>query len=260
MSTHETVRALLAKYGDETGRDVYDQPAAFTAFVRGGGNVVLYERLSARLADGYDKTQPETLLDIGCGDGLALVPALESAGHLPARLDLVEPSAALLDAATKRLADLHTEVHTWQQAAQEFFAQLEDGRRWDRAQATFSLQSVPSDERVGVLRALREHTDVLTIAEFDVPEHVEGSPEHVRSLVTRYERGIAEYGDDAQLVARGFLLPVLLGQVDPRVSRTNWEQPAEKWAGQLAEAGFTDIDIEPLADYWWAPAVLISAT
>jgi hypothetical protein len=99
---------------------------------------------------------------------------------------------ALLDAATKRLADLHTEVHTWQQAAQEFFAQLEDGRRWDRAQATFSLQSVPSDERVGV----------LTIAEFDVPEHVEGSPEHVRSLVTRYERGIAEYGDDAQLVAR----------------------------------------------------------
>jgi hypothetical protein len=74
MSTHETVRALLAKYGDETGRDVYDQPAAFTAFVRGGGNVVLYERLSARLADGYDKTQLATLLDIGCGDGLALVP------------------------------------------------------------------------------------------------------------------------------------------------------------------------------------------
>jgi hypothetical protein len=111
-----------------------------------------------------------------------------------------------------------------------------------------------------VLRALREHTDVVTIAEFDVPEHVEGSPEHVRSLVTRYERGIAEYGDDAQLVARGFLLPVLLGQVDPRVSRTNWEQPAEKWAEQLAEAGFTDIDIEPLADYWWAPAVLINAT
>ena len=82
----------------------------------------------------------------------------------------------------------------------------------------------------------------------------------MRSLVTRYERGIAEYGDDAQLVARGFLLPVLLGQGDPRVSRTNWEQPAVKWAGQLVEAGFTDIDIEPLADYWWAPAVLINAT
>jgi hypothetical protein len=142
--------------------------------------------------------------------------------------------------------------------AQEFLAQLEDRRRWDRAQATFSLQSVPSDERVGVLRALREHTDVVTIAEFDVPEHVEGSPEHVRSLVTRYERGIAEYGDDAQLVARGFLLPVVLGQVDPRVSRTNWEQPAEKWA-EHAEASFTGIDIEP-ADYWWAPAVLINAT
>jgi hypothetical protein len=113
MSTHETVRALLAKYGDETGRDVYDQPAAFAAFVRGGGNVVLYERLSARLADGYDKTQPETLLDIGCGDGLALVPTAR-ATCLPGS-NLVEPSVALLDAATKRLADVHTEVHTWQQ-------------------------------------------------------------------------------------------------------------------------------------------------
>jgi SAM-dependent methyltransferase len=255
---NDSLDALLAKYGADADRPVYDQPAAFTAFVRGGGNVNLYERLSEQLAAGYDEAQPESLLDIGCGDGLALVPALESAGHMPSRIDLVEPSAALLDAATKRLADVNTEVHAWQQPAQEFFARLGD-RHWDRAQATFSLQSVPIHDRISVLKALREHTDVLTIAEFDVPVQVEGTPEQVQSLVSRYERGIAEYGDDAQLVAQGFLLPVLLGQVDPNFARTNWEQPAASWVDQLTEAGFTEIDVEPLADYWWAPAVLITA-
>jgi SAM-dependent methyltransferase len=255
----KTLDALLAKYGVGSG-PVYGQPAAFTAFLRGGGNVVLYERLSEKLAAGYDTTRPETLLDIGCGDGLALVPALERAGHLPGRVDLVEPAAALLDAAKQRIAGVDIDVHAWQQPAQEFFAQLEDGHRWDRAQATFSLQSVPLGDRAGVLRSLRERTDTLTIAEFDILELVEGTPEHLHSLVSRYERGIAEYGDDAQLVARGFLLPVLLGQVDPDVERTNWEQPVAKWADQLTEAGFTSVDVEPLADYWWAPAVLITAT
>lgn len=249
------LEALLAKYDVESG-PVYDRPAAFTAFVRGGGNVALYERLSEKLAAGYDRTRPDTLLDIGCGDGLALVPALESAGHRPRRADLVEPSAVLLDAAKQRLTDVDIKVHVWRQTAQEFFPRQ---RRWDRAQATFSLQSVPLADRLGVLRSLREHTDVLTIAEFDIPELVEGTPEHLRSLVSRYERGIAEYGDDARLVAQGFLLPVLLGQVDPDVERTNWEQPAARWADQLTEAGFTNVDVEPLADYWWAPAVLITA-
>jgi SAM-dependent methyltransferase len=256
---NDSLNALLVKYGADSGRPVYDQPGAFTAFVRGGGNVNLYERLSEQLAAGYDEARPESLLDIGCGDGLALIPALESAGHVPSRIDVVEPSAALLNAATKRLADIETEVHAWQQPAQEFFAQLGE-RHWDRAQATFSLQSVPLDDRMTVLKALRAHTDVLTIAEFDVPVQVEGTPEQVQSLVSRYERGIAEYGEDAQLVARGFLLPVLLGQVDPDVARTNWEQPAASWVDQLTFAGFTEIDVEPLADYWWAPAVLITAS
>jgi hypothetical protein len=101
---------------------------------------------------------------------------------------------------------------------------------------------------------------VVTIAEFDVPEHVEGSPEHVRSLVTRYERGIAEYGDDAQLVARGFLLPVLLGQVDPPLAARTGSNPPKSGPDNSPRPASPTIDIEPLADYWWAPAVLINAT
>ena len=252
MDAQKSLAALLTKYGADSG-PVYDTPAAFTAFVRGGGNVVLYQRLSEKLAAGYDKTKPGSLLDIGCGDGLALVPALESATHRPARIDLVEPSAALLDAAKRQLPD----AHAHQLTAQEFFPQ---DRHWDRAQATFSLQSVLLADRLDVLKSLRQHADVLTIAEFDVPVFTEGTPEHLRSLVSRYERGIAEYGDNARLVAQGFLLPVLLDQVDPEIERTNWEQPAAKWAEQLTEAGFTSVDVEPLADYWWAPAVLITAS
>jgi hypothetical protein len=252
-------RELAAHLDGRTNRRVYDQPDAFRTFVRGGGNVPLYERLSERLARGYHQVRPQSLLDIGCGDGLALAPALELVDHVPARLDLVEPSASLLEAVTATIATV-TDVRTWQLTAQEFFARIDKGLWWRAAQATFSLQSVPPADRPGVLRSLREHAETLTIAEFDVPESVEGSDEHLRSLVTRYQRGIAEYGADAHLVAQGFLLPVLLGQVEPGGTRTNWEQPVANWTGQLAGAGFTDVTVEPLADYWWAPAVLITAS
>jgi SAM-dependent methyltransferase len=241
-----------------TSQRVYDQPAAFTAFVRGGGNLTLYTRLSQALARHYDDLAPSTLLDLGCGDGLALVPALELASRAPGGIDLVEPSEALLDAAKACLGG-HPGVQPWNVTAQEFFAAKADGRRWDLAQATFSLQSVPLEDRGGVLKALRARTGRLLIAEFDVPEYAEGTAEHLRSLVTRYERGIAEYGEDAHLVAQGFLLPVLLGQVAPGSVRTNWEKPAAVWAEQLADAGFGEVVVSPLADYWWSPAVLISA-
>ncbi|WP_158879663.1 class I SAM-dependent methyltransferase [Amycolatopsis anabasis] len=244
-----------------TDRAVYDQPAAFTTFVRGGGNVELYERLSDALARRYDQLRPATLLDVGCGDGLALGPALERTAQIPATVDVVEPSAALLDAAKARLAEsgLIFELRTWHATAQDFFARLADGRRWHLAQSTFALQSLPPDERAGVLRALRETTEELVLAEFDTPEYPEGSPEHLRSLVTRYERGIAEYGADARLVAQGFMLPMLLGQAAPTGGRNNWEHPAEQWRRQLGEAGFTYLTTEEIADYWWAPAVLIRA-
>ncbi|MCP3805342.1 class I SAM-dependent methyltransferase [Allokutzneria sp. A3M-2-11 16] len=116
----DTARSLAAAAGTRLGDElasywqseadghVYDQPAAFRAFVRGGGNVELYSRLSQALASSYDSVRPSSLLDIGCGDGLAIAPALDLAAHRPARVDLVEPSAALLDLARERVAGAHT--------------------------------------------------------------------------------------------------------------------------------------------------------
>src|SRR5437867_3424307 len=92
-SLADELRTYLAGDG---AAPVYDAPSAFTAFIRGGGNVGLYRALSAELAARYDAGKPESLLDLGCGDGLAVVPALEQATHVPSRIDLVEPSAALL--------------------------------------------------------------------------------------------------------------------------------------------------------------------
>jgi ubiquinone/menaquinone biosynthesis C-methylase UbiE len=243
------LRIFLA--GD-TAAPVYDQPTAFTAFIRGGGNVGLYRRLSAELAARYDALKPESLLDLGCGDGLAVVPALGRAAHVPSRIDLVEPSAALLDDVRERVPA----AQCWQATAQEFLAR--DDLGWDFTQSTFALQSIEPEQRAEVLRALQPRTGTLVLAEFDVPEFTEGSTEHLRSLVARYERGVAEYGADASLVAQGFLLPILLGIVSGQ-DRTNWEHPAATWAEQLRTAGFTDVGIEPLADYWWSPAVLITA-
>ena len=243
---------LRTYLGGDGSAPVYDQPGAFTAFIRGGGNVGLYRALSAALAERYDAEKPESLLDLGCGDGLAVVPALEQAAHTPARIDLVDPAAALLDGVHERVPS----AQCWQSTAQDFLAR--DDLGWDFVQSTFALQSIEPEQRADVLRALQPRTGKLVIAEFDVPEFEEGSPAHLRSLVERYERGVAEYGDDATLVAQGFLLPVLLGIVSGQ-ERTNWEQPAAGWVGQLETAGFTDVDVTPLADYWWSPAVLITA-
>ncbi|MEC3974639.1 class I SAM-dependent methyltransferase [Amycolatopsis sp. H20-H5] len=253
----------LATYlAGNTGGPVYDQPAAFTAFIRGGGNLELYRRLSAELARRYDDTRPESLLDLGCGDGLAVVPALELATHVPARIDLVEPSTALLDAASERLDALDVEVSTFDDDAQDFLM-MDAASEWALTQSTFALQSIPPADRAEVLRTLRPRTGTLLLAEFDVPEYTEGSPEFLRSLVTRYERGIAEYGEQASLVAQGFLLPVLLGlvnAVNATAGRTNWEQPASAWVAELEEAGYAEVGVELLADYWWSPAVLITAS
>ncbi|WP_290061742.1 class I SAM-dependent methyltransferase [Amycolatopsis solani] len=243
---------LRAYLGGDGSAPVYDQPGAFTAFIRGGGNIGLYRALSAALAERYDAEKPESLLDLGCGDGLAVVPALEQASHTPPRIDLVEPSAALLEGVHERVPS----AQCWQSTAQDFLAR--DDLGWEFVQSTFALQSIEPEQRAEVLRTLQLRTGKLVIAEFDVPEFEEGSTAHLRSLVERYERGVAEYGEDASLVAQGFLLPVLLGIVSGQ-ERTNWEHPAEGWVDQLRTAGFTDVDVAPLADYWWSPAVLITA-
>src|SRR5204863_8028536 len=78
----ELARALTAYLGSGADGTVYDRPAASRAFIDGGGNVGLYEAVSAALARLSADVRPSRLLDVGCGDGRALVPALV-AGHRP---------------------------------------------------------------------------------------------------------------------------------------------------------------------------------
>ncbi|RRO20527.1 hypothetical protein EIL87_01140 [Saccharopolyspora rhizosphaerae] len=113
----EFARLLVALTDREDARDVYDSPAAFRAFIRGGGNVGLYEAVSQALREVYRRDRPASVLDLGVGDGLALVPAL--AEHRP-RVGVVEPSAALLSEAEAGLAELGVDHRAWQVSAQEF--------------------------------------------------------------------------------------------------------------------------------------------
>jgi SAM-dependent methyltransferase len=243
---------------DEPGEDVYADPAAFEAFVEGGGNLPLYRATSAALARLYDQHQPAALLDIGCGNGRALLPALHAALHQPSRIGLVEPSPALLSTAVSGLPPAG--IQTWPTSVQAFLDDLGPESHWPVAQSTFALHTIPHDERTAVLAQLRPHVNILAIADFDVPDHSVGSLEQLRFLAETYERGLAEYGTDRALVAQGFLLPVLVGQLRPGATRVTWEQSKERWREQLIAAGYRNVNISPLYDYWSSPAFLLTAS
>ena len=241
--------------------DVYDQPAAFEAFINGGGNIELYQRTSATLASAYAPGM--SLLDIGCGNGRALVPALQAAGtNLPAAVDLVEPGADLLQHCVSSItaAALPIRVTGWQLGLTEFLLTAPPTQRWHLAQSTFALQSVAPDERARALTALAPRVDRLLVIDFDMPDHRPGSGKQLRYLAARYEQGLAEYDEDRELVAQGFLMPVLLGQLSADTPRTNWEHPVADWVDQLTAAGFADVQAQPLADYWSGPAFVLVAT
>jgi SAM-dependent methyltransferase len=239
--------------GDGDGR-VYDQPAAFAAFIRGGGNIGLYGAVSRVLAERYRRLGVRSLVDIGCGDGQAVLAAL-AATPVPA-VTLVEPSRALLDSALAAApADLViTPCHT---DAAAFVTEVD--RRFDLAESTFALHALPPGDRSAVLSALRGHVSHLVLAEFDVPDHPVGGDAHLEFLAASYERGLAEYDDTRDLVAQGFLMPVLTGQLAPGARRSTWEQPATAWAEQVRACGYRNIGLEPLFDYWSSPAFVLTA-
>jgi len=247
-------RALLALVGSDTSTGAYDHAKAFEAFIRSGGNVALYKAVSGFLAGAYDRHGPVSLLDIGVGDGLALIPALAQTTNAPNVIDVVEHNSQLLRSLSKRL-----ELHGTHAVGFEAFAEdLSDDDRWDMAQSTFALQSVSPEVRKDALRRLAPHVDVLVVVEFDVPVHEARSDELYRSLARRYEQAAQECGEDTDLVAAGFLGPMLLGQLSA-TTPSNWEQTAGAWVDELTSCGFTDIVVEHIHDYSWAPAVGITA-
>jgi hypothetical protein len=243
----------LARVAAGGPASVYVTGDAFSAFVRNGGNVPLYERTSTALREEYAAYERLSLLDIGVGDGLALLPALTPAVQ---RLDLVEPAAALLAQTCAALDARGTAYNAHARSIQTFAAAATD--RWDIAQATFSLQSLPPVERAETLHWLRDHAGTLLIVEFDVPPAVaQLDPAWVAHVLARYELGLAEYTDDGGLVAQGFLMPVLFGYFDRTAARINYEQPIAAWIADLQAAGFATIAQRPIYPYWWAPAVLL---
>lgn len=246
--------ALLGHLNSSAPVGAYDQAHAFEAFIRGGGNVALYDALSAFLAAAYDRLRPTTLLDIGVGDGMALIPALERARHAPTAIDVVEPNATLLESLTRRL-----EVRSADPRGLEAFAaDLSDRPHWDIVQSTFAMQSMSPAVRTRALRQLAAQVRTLIIVEFDVPVFEPHSHALYRSLASRYEQAARECGADAALVAAGFLAPMVLGQLRAEAP-SNQEQPAAAWVDELRSCGFTDIVVDHIHDYSWAPAVGITA-
>jgi SAM-dependent methyltransferase len=233
---------------------VYDDPAAFQAFIGGGGNVELYRATSALLADAQRGLS--RVLDLGCGDGRAVLPAATALLPDAPTLDLVEPSAALLSAAVAGAATAGLAATAHQGTVQDFLRTA--CGHWDLVESTFALHAVPTPERTDVLAGLRRVAGRILLVEFDVPAFTDGGLDHLAHLADRYERGIAEYPEGP--VVPGFLMPVLVGQVRPGGVRNTWEQPAAAWAAQLTRAGWHDVTVTALAPYWWATAIALTAS
>ncbi len=217
---------------------------------------MLYRRTIAALGALHARLRPATVLDVGCGDGRVTAGVL---GPWTRSVDLVEPSRELLARARSAVAGVADDVRPHALGVTPFLDGLGPATAWDLAQSTFALHAVPPEERRAALGALARRSGAIAVAEFDVPDLEERSDAHLARLAERYALGIAEYPDHPEVVA-GFLMPVLAGQVEPGRPRLTWEAPAAWWAEALRDAGFAGVAVEPLLDYWWAPAVLVTGS
>ena len=245
----------LQRVARDGKQSVYVTGEAFGAFIRGGGNVPLYRNTSAALRSVYGEYTSATLLDIGVGDGLALLAALNESID---RVTLLEPSAPMLAITSRALAERGISAEAIHGTLQEF-VRGEHGT-WDLAEATFSLQSISPEERPALLRWLRAHVPRVLMAEFDPPAYsTMYAPQWVSHVMQRYELGLAEYAADGGVVAQGFLMPVFFGYFDRSAARTNYGIPIDEWVVLFREAGFARVEKRLIYEYWWAPAWLVDA-
>ena len=243
--------ALIVALSAGSSHEVYVDPDAFTRFIDGPPNARLYCDVEHALRDwiSADPDGVRWVVDIGCGDGRvteAVVPATVD------RIELVEPSDALMDSAVGRLGgrvDAHRmDVQAWVDSPDV------SGR--DAGWATFALHNLSPVDRSEVLGGIAQRVTRFAVAEFDVP--VPRSVEdHAVYCAERYSLGAAAHDDP--VVLSGFLVPVLLGQFAPNARRHTYEQPHEAWAAELLEAGFDDTDVTVVhSDFWWGPAGLVT--
>ncbi|MCP4149425.1 MAG: hypothetical protein GY757_16880 [bacterium] len=102
---------------------VYSSGEGFAAFTRGGGNVPLYKETSAALRCVYREYKSLSLLDIGVGEGMAILPALtDNVGEL----DLLEPSEAMLNRTCAGLDERGISYRAFNGTLQQFEAHARD--------------------------------------------------------------------------------------------------------------------------------------
>lgn len=248
--------AVAAFLAGEGHNHVYGKPSGFEAFIDGGGNRHLYRRVADELRAVQERVAPTSLLDIGCGDGRLTTASISPGTE---RIDLVEPSDALLDFALSRLGSFGIEARGHPLDAMAFLDGIDAETRWDLAMSTFALHTLEPARRSRVLALLARRAAHLVLVEFDVPALVDRSPEHAAYVADRYERGVEEYVDRPEVIT-GFLVPVMVGQFDPARPRLTYEQPIDAWVEQLASTGWRVDRRVRLAEYWWAPAELIEAS
>jgi SAM-dependent methyltransferase len=234
---------------------VYDEPTAFAEFIDNGTNPSLYALTIEMVGARHRELHPTSVLDIGCGDGRVTRTVLQSD---VATIDLVDPSAELLSLAAKSVEIPGRWVGAHNLSLSDFLDGLDSDERWQLAQSTFALHSLEPNERRAALEYLRPRVDRLLIVEFDVPAYTDRTIEHARYAVARYETGVAEYADHPRVIT-GFLMPVLVGQFNPEHPRLTFEQPIASWTDDLHRAGFESVERKAVANYWWAPAVMIEA-
>jgi SAM-dependent methyltransferase len=240
--------------GGRAGEIIYQEPSAFESFIDGGDNPALYRSAIDALHRVSDR--PDSVLDIGCGDGRV---TQATVGTGTRRVHLVEPSAPMLDDAQAALAAPGRPALeiTSTNGGIEVLVIAPGEPSWELAQSTWAFHAVHPDVRPSALTWLAARVETLAIVEFDLPPFADRSREHATYAVDRYERGLAEYGTDSAAVP-GFLMPVLVGQFDTSASRHTWEQPVEAWCDDLARAGFADVTNRQIHDYWWGMAHLIT--
>jgi hypothetical protein len=259
----------LAKVAQDGETGAYLDADAFAAFIRGGGNIALYDAVESLVAAAWDDYHPATILDIGPGDGKVIAGALRRTRLQPrATFDLVEPAANLLPKAVKQIGQHAPQVEArgFNDTIQSFVAEAPATARWDLCQATWSLHNLSPAERTPLFRWLRERCATLLIAEFDVQTETYPllSPERIRLIHDKYVAGIAEYTGkmDPTLekrVKQGFLMPILFGYFRSGAGRSTCEQTIGQWMNDIKAGGFRDVQRKLIYPYWWADAYLLIA-
>ena len=253
---YQQAELFLRHVSEKKSSDVYASPEGFAEFIRGGGNVPLYQNTSAALHQIYTNSGASTLLDIGVGDGHALLPALSDTIR---QLDCVEPSVAMLTALEKKLSDYDLQFQLHPLSWQDFRDGLESDRHWDMIQMTFSAHTFLPAERIDLMSWCAQRCKQLIVVEFDVPSFEKMmTAEVIRYYVEKYELGLAEY-PDKEVVMQNFLMPVFFGNFAHDSQRLTFEQPADKWRRLLEQADFADIQQAAIYDYWWGPAFMLQA-